>query len=140
MAIQKMIDSEISGICFTVHPVTEDKNQLVIEAGWGLGEAIVGGKITPDTYVIEKSKFVILDKNISEQKMMIVRDIKGTKEKKVSKSKKDEQKLKNKQIKLLAQICQKIEKHYKIPQDIEWAFEKNKFYIVQSRPITTLKK
>lgn len=140
VVVQKMVDCEVAGICFTVHPVTEDKNQLVIEAGWGLGEAIVGGKITPDTYVIEKSKFMILDKNISEQKMMIVRDIKGIKEEKVSKLKKDKQKLTDKQIKLLAQICQKIEKHYKIPQDIEWALEKNKFYIVQSRPITTLKK
>ena len=78
--IQKMIQSEISGICFTVHPVTENRNQMVIEAGYGLGEAIVGGKITPDTYVIDKKKMKILDKNIADQNMVIVREEQGVKE------------------------------------------------------------
>lgn len=133
-----MIQSEVSGICFTVHPVTKDKNQMVIEAGWGLGEAIVGGKITPDTYVIDKKSWTILDKNISGQEIMIVRNDNGTKEAEVPKAKQAKQKLPDKQILKLAQICQKIEAHYKKPQDIEWALEKGKFYITQSRPITTL--
>lgn len=138
VVVQKMIQSEVSGICFTVHPVTKDKNQMVIEAGWGLGEAIVGGKITPDTYIISKKDNTILDINISEQRIMVVRSPQGIKEKKVPKSKQEKQKLSNSQIKKLAQICEDIEKHYKFPQDIEWALEKGKFYIVQSRPITTL--
>jgi len=138
VAVQKMIQSEISGICFTVHPVTEDYDQMVIEAGYGLGEAIVGGKITPDTYVIHKINKNILDSNISKQKMMIVREGSGVKETIVPKTKQEKQKLADKRILELAKICQNIEKHYKKPQDIEWAFEKNKFYIVQSRPITTL--
>ena len=138
VVIQKMIQSEISGVVFTAHPVTKDKDQMVIEAGYGLGEAIVGGKITPDTYVIDKKKKTILDKNISRQKMMIVRNNSGTKEITVPKSKQNKQKLADKQIIKLAQICEKIEAHYKAPQDIEWAFEKGKFYIVQSRSITTL--
>lgn len=139
VVVQKMIQSEISGICFTVHPVTEDRNQMVIEAGWGLGEAIVGGKITPDTYVISKSSFTILDKNISEQQMMIVRKgTSGIKEAKVPKIKQNKQKLADKQILELAKICFKIEEHYAKPQDIEWALEKRKIYITQSRPITTL--
>jgi pyruvate,water dikinase len=147
VVVQKMIQSEVSGICFTVHPVTENRNQMVIEAGWGLGEAIVGGKITPDTYIIQKSKiknqndnskFKILDKNISEQGMMIVRSAKGTEEIAVPKVKRGKQKLTDRQIFALAKICLKIENHYAAPQDIEWAMEKNKFYIVQSRPITTL--
>jgi pyruvate,water dikinase len=140
VVIQKMIQSEISGICFTVHPVTEDKDQMVVEVGWGLGEAIVGGKITPDAYIVHKHKkgFGILDKNISKQEIMIVRTKSGTKETKVPKFKQEKQKLTDKQILKLAEICQKIEKHYSFPQDIEWAFEKGKFYIVQSRPITTL--
>jgi pyruvate,water dikinase len=143
VVVQKMVKSEVSGICFTVHPVTEDKRQMVIEAGWGLGEAIVGGKITPDTYVLDKPKTKnqkpkILDKNISEQKMMIVRGTKGTVEAKVPKAKQNIQKLSDQHILELAKICLGIEKHYKFPQDIEWALEKNKFYITQSRPITTL--
>ena len=147
VVIQKMIQSEVSGITFTVHPVTQDKNQMVIEAGYGLGEAIVGGKITPDTYIIDKSQFsisndliskLILEKNISEQKMMIARGKKGTEEKNVPENLREKQKLSDDKILELAEICLKIEKHYKFPQDIEWAAEKDKLFIVQSRPITTL--
>jgi len=138
VVVEKMVQSDISGICFTVHPVTEDRNQMVIEAGWGLGEAIVGGKITPDTYVISKKDWTIMDTNISQQEMMIIKSGSGVKEAKVSKSKQSKQKLSGKQIIKLAKLCQKIEDHYKFPQDIEFAIENNKIYITQSRPITTL--
>lgn len=143
VVVQKMVQSEISGIYFTAHPVTKDRNQMVIETGYGLGEAIVGGKITPDMYIIEKPNTKnqipkILDKNISEQLMMIVRNKNNTIEKTVPKIKQRKRKLMDKQIVDLASVCARIENHYRKPQDIEWAFEKNKFYIVQSRPITTL--
>lgn len=139
VVVQKMIQSEISGIAFTVHPVTKDYKQMIIEAGYGLGEAIVGGKITPDAYIVNKNpKMGILEKNISEQTMMIVRYKQGIREIIVPKSKQNKQKLTDAQILKLAKICRNIENHYKKPQDIEWAFEKGKFYIVQSRPITTL--
>ncbi|MBA7490647.1 Phosphoenolpyruvate synthase [subsurface metagenome] len=138
VAVQKMIDSEVSGIVFTVHPVTKDKNQMIIEAGWGLGEAIVGGQITPDNYVIDKVDNNIIDINVSEQTMMIVKKEGKTVEDKVPSGKQNKQKLNGKQILELAEICKSIEKHYGSPQDIEWAFESEKFYIVQSRPITTL--
>lgn len=150
VVIQEMIESEISGICFTVHPVTQDKNQMIIEAGWGLGEAIVSGSITPDAYVVSKPKaksqkskvseeFEILDINVAEQKKQIVCCLrKGVKWMAVLKSKQEKQKLSGRQIIELSKICVQIEKHYKKPQDIEWAMYKNKFYIVQSRPITTL--
>lgn len=138
VVVQKMVQSDVSGICFTVHPVTQDRNQMVIEAGWGLGEAIVGGKITPDTYVISKKDWVIMDTNISDQEMMIIRQGNGIKETKVPKPKQSIQKLSGKQIIQLAKLCQKIEDHYGKPQDIEFAIEKDKLYITQSRPITTL--
>lgn len=140
VVVQKMIQSEVSGIAFSVHPVTEDYNQLIIEAGFGLGEAIVSGQITPDSYVVHKKQKDILDINISEQDKELV---KGTKEnvwKKVPTSKKSKQKLSGKQILQLAEAVLEIEKHYKFPVDVEWALEKNKFYITQSRPITTLGK
>jgi len=138
VVIQKMIQSDVSGICFTVHPVTQDTNQMVIETGWGLGEAIVGGKITPDTYVIDKSNWIIIDTNISDQEMMMVKSGSGIKETEVPEKTQSIQKLPNKQIIQLAKLCQKIEDHYKCPQDIEFAIENNKIYITQSRPITTL--
>jgi pyruvate,water dikinase len=140
VVVQKMVQSEIAGVCFTTHPVTKDKNQLIIEAGWGLGEAIVGGHITPDSYVVDKRNWKVIDINVSEQEKMIVRKKTGIGNMwiKVPKKIQNKQKLENKQIIELAKLCTQIEKHYKFPCDIEWAFEKGNFYIVQSRPITTL--
>ena len=138
VVIQEMVQSEISGIAFTVHPVTKDRNQMVIEAGFGLGEAIVSGQITPDTYVVHKDDFSILDINVSEQTMAIVKSGAKNIHKKLSAKRGGKQKLSGKQIVEIAKLCKKIEQHYKHPQDIEWAFCKGKFFITQSRPITTL--
>lgn len=140
VAVQKMVDSEISGIAFSVHPITQDDNQIVIEAGFGLGEVIVSGQITPDSYIIEKKPLNILDVNINTQLRGVYRDKNGgNKWKEISKTKGESQVLSDNQIVKLSKIILKIEKHYNFPCDIEWALEKNKFYIVQSRPITTLK-
>lgn len=140
VVIQKMVESEISGICFTVHPVTEDQNQMIIEAGWGLGDAIVSGAITPDSYVIDKRDWSLMDINISPQTKKVNKDDKngGVKWSAVEAKSQEIQKLTGKEIIELAKICVGIEKHYKAPQDIEWAMFKSKFYITQSRPITTL--
>jgi len=139
VVVQKMIDSEISGIAFSVHPITEDPNQLIIEAGYGLGEAIVSGQVTPDSYVVEKDPQRIIDKNISQQKRAIVKvSGGGNKWKDISESKQEKQKLTDEEIIKLTNIIEKIEKHYGFPCDIEWAMVDNKFYITQSRPITTL--
>lgn len=150
VVVQKMVQSDISGIAFTVHPVTEDYDQMIIEAGFGLGEAIVSGQITPDSYVVSKSKKEIIDIYISEQTKKMVR---GRDKKQVDIEDKNsanhwvklgmegkKQKMDSKKILTLAKICQNIEDHYKFPCDIEWAIEKGKIYITQSRPITTLKK
>lgn len=144
VVIQKMVQSEISGITFTVHPVTEDPDQMIIEAGHGLGEAIVGGLITPDSYIIGKKDLSITDISVSKQEKKLVRAAKmgkdgGNKWVKISAQENEKQKLSGKQIMELAGICLGIEKHYGFPCDIEWAYEGGKFYITQSRPITTLK-
>ncbi|MDD5627392.1 MAG: PEP/pyruvate-binding domain-containing protein [Patescibacteria group bacterium] len=138
VVIQKMVESEVAGVCFTVHPVTGDRNQMVIEASWGLGEAVVGGKVTPDCYVVDKQKMKIIDITVNEQLIEIKRIGEKTKEIKVSLSRASKQCLPLPKIIALAQICKKIEAHYGFPCDIEWAVEKDKIYIVQSRPITTL--
>ena len=138
VVVQKMANSEVSGVCFTVHPVTRDRDQMIIEGGWGLGEAIVQGIITPDSYVVEKSTLKLIDVNVNSQEKQIVKGLKLTVEKPVPAAKKDKQKISEKQVKELAKICIGIEKHYGFPCDIEWALEKGKFYITQSRPITTL--
>ena len=139
VVVQKMVDSEKSGIAFSVHPITEDKNQLIIEAGFGLGEAIVSGQITPDSYVVEKNNWQILDKNINEQKKQLVRSKQeGNEWKNISEKKGKEQVLSDEEILELAGLILKIEKHFSFPVDVEWAKEGDKFYILQSRPITTL--
>ena len=139
VAVQKMVESEVSGIAFSVHPVTEDYNQLIIEAGFGLGEAIVGGNITPDSYVVEKKPRRIIDKNISVQDRGLFRKAAGGNEwRDLSGADGGKQKLSDDEILKFAEVIVGIEKHYGFPCDIEWATEKGKFYILQSRPITTL--
>jgi pyruvate,water dikinase len=141
VVVQKMVQSEVSGIAFSVHPVTEDYNQLIIEAGFGLGEAIVSGSITPDSYVVEKKPLRIIDKNISLQERGLYKTaVGGSKWQAIKPSQGQKQALTDTQIIKLSQIICQIEKHYNFPCDIEWAYEKGKFYIVQSRPITTLTK
>lgn len=138
VVIQKMVNSEKSGIAFSVHPVTEDPNQLIIEAGFGLGEAIVSGQITPDSYVVEKDKMNILDINVSEQERGMYRDDNGGNQWKDLGEKGSQQVLTGKQILELSELIMKIEKHYGFPCDIEWAMAEDEFFVTQSRPITTL--
>lgn len=138
VVVQKMIESEKSGIAFSVHPITQDKNQIIIEAGFGLGEAIVSGSITPDAYVVLKKENKILDINVHAQTKMLCRDSDGGNSWIELGEKGAEQVLNEKEILELAQIVKNIENHYDKPQDIEWAFSDGKFYITQSRPITTL--
>ena len=136
VVVQEMINPEISGVCFTQNPVTKNKNQIVIEAGYGIGEAIVKGLITPDRYLIKKDELIIEDVNIGFQKIVIRQSKEGTKTTKLENEKQYKQKLNGRQMIELSTLCKKIEKIYKRPQDIEWTFENNKFNIVQSRPIT----
>lgn len=139
VVIQKMVQSEVSGIAFSVHPVTEDHNQLIIEAGLGLGEAIVSGSLTPDSYVVEKEPRRILDKSIAEQeKGIFKKGNEGNEWRGIPKEERGTQKLNDKEILELSELVLKIENHYGFPCDIEWAREGGQFYITQSRPITTL--
>lgn len=139
VVVQQMVASEISGIAFSVHPVTEDYNQLIIEAGYGLGEAIVSGQITPDSYVVEKNPRNILDINVQAQERGMYRAADGgNKWRDIPTQQGEKQTLTNEQILELSEIILRIENHYGFPCDIEWAWEGGKFYIVQSRPITTL--
>ncbi len=148
VVVQKMVNSEKSGIAFSVHPVTQDYNQLIIEAGYGLGEAIVSGQITPDGYVVEKDPRNILDKNINTQTKKLIRAKNGGNQwQDIQEDEGQVSVLTDKQILELTDIILKIENHYGTPQDIEWAYEAcpnteggrdGKFFITQSRPITTL--
>ncbi len=136
--VQKMVQSDVAGIMFTVNPVTNDKNQIVIEAVWGLGEKIVQGAYTPDHYLVQKQTYKILQKQVNSQTKYMTLSRNQNKELKVPSSRQNKPKLTDDQIIKLAKLGQKIQQHYFFPQDIEWAMEKNVLYIVQSRPVTTI--
>lgn len=138
LVIQQMVESEVSGVMFTIDPVTNDTSKVVIEAIYGLGEYIVQGTVTPDHYEVNKSSLSFIDKHISEQQIALKK--KGTENSQVSipASARSEQKLPDHEIIELAKLGIAIENHYYFPQDIEWAKEKGKLFIVQTRPITTI--
>jgi len=142
VVIQKMINSEKSGVMFTINPVSNDENEIIIEAGFGLGDSIVSGAISPNRYVIDKNKEVINDKKIPGQDWMFTRDINTgrTKKQTINDHKSKEQVLTDGEIISLSKIAKQIEGHYGCPQDIEYAIENNRLYIVQTRAVTTQKK
>lgn len=136
--VQKMVQSEKSGIMFTIDPVSNDKEKIIIEAGWGLGEAIVSGSVTPDRYVVNKKDLQILIKEVNLQDWKITKVDEINKHVTVPKEEQKAQKLSDEEIKKLAEFGVKIDEHYQFSQDIEWAIEGNNIYFVQSRPVTTL--
>ncbi len=138
VVVQKMIDSDKSGVIFSKDPSKKNDN-VIVEAVWGLGEGIVSGAITPDNYVVSEGK--IIEKKINEKKIAYTRNSGGAKETvKLTADKSKQQVLKDTEVKKLAEISLQLEKHYQKPQDIEFAIEAGNIYIVQTRPITTLER
>jgi pyruvate, water dikinase len=133
--VQLMVQSEVSGIMFTVNPVTNNRDEVSVEAAFGLGQPIVSGELTPDQYLVNKKSGKITYRFVATQTWQFTEDGKVPVSKKYQKT----QKMMNKHIVALAKLGMEIEDHYDHPQDIEWGMEKGKLYIVQSRPVTTLK-
>ncbi len=140
VVVQKMVNSDTAGVMFSVHPVTKDYNEMIIEGSFGLGEMVVSGAISPDSYIVTKKPFEIKEIYIAEKRKAMFRNIDGQNyEKELSEVESNKQVLTKKQVFELAKMGLKIEEHYSKPQDIEWAYENDVLYITQSRPITTLK-
>ena len=138
--VQKMVNSEKSGIMFTVNPATNHADEIVIEAIYGLGELIVGGEVNPDLYLVDKKSREIKKIEVRKKDYALFRNDKGENEKKlIPKDRQERQVLNDKQIKELARIGKKLEEHYGQPQDVEWAVEKEEVFIVQTRAVTTFK-
>lgn len=146
--VQKMVNSECAGVMFTIDPSNNDLDHISIEAAYGLGEVVVLGAITPDRYLVDKKTLEIASREIFKQEWMLTResgsgdtgDLSVLKKESipVGAEKQEAQKITDEQILELAKIALKIEEHYGKPQDTEWALEKGKIYMVQSRPVTTL--
>lgn len=137
VVVQKMVFPEASGILFTADPVTSNRKMLSIDASFGLGEALVSGLVSADNYKVKEGE--IVDKVISTKKVAIYAlEEGGTETKQINSAQQKLQTLSEQQILQLAQIGRQIEAYFGCPQDIEWCLVDNTFYIVQSRPITTL--
>ncbi len=142
--VQRMVQSEAAGVMFTVEPNTSDRTSITIESVLGLGEMIVSGDVTPDHYLVNKADMKILAKEIKKQEWKLVK--KAGAHGKLDNVKIDltpeeqaRQKITDTEIVKLAKIGKQLEDHYGFPQDIEWATEKGEIYIVQTRPVTTIK-
>ncbi|OGO01512.1 MAG: phosphoenolpyruvate synthase [Chloroflexi bacterium RBG_13_53_26] len=144
VVVQRMVQSEVSGVVFTAEPLSSDNDKIIIEAAYGLGEAVVSGELTPDMYLLDKEPLSLLERRIAAQDWQLVRnphseDRRHNIKVAIPAAKQNEQKLSDGDILALARVAKTIEDLYKCPQDIEWAKEGGKIYIVQARPITTLK-
>lgn len=147
VVIQKMVNSEKSGVMFTANPISLNKDEMMINASYGLGEAVVSGMVTPDEYIIDKRTHEIISKNIASKNFMVVekKDHVGTEKVNIEDYLGNEfvekECLSKDEIRTLIERGIKVEKLYGSPQDTEWAFDKDtkEFYFLQSRPITTLK-
>lgn len=138
VVIQKMVESEVSGVLFTADPVNQDTNKMMLNASWGLGEGIVSGKVTPDIYTYSKVEKGILNKRLGDKDILICYADTGIEEKKTPAEQKSRFCLSDKEALGIFEMGQKVEDHYGSPQDIEWAIEDGKLYLLQARPITTL--
>ena len=138
VVIQEMIESEKSGVLFTVNPVNKKENEMQINASFGLGESVVSGRVTADSYIIDKSG-KIAQVNIGSKETQIIYGDKETVEVAVSSDKRKTRALNDREILELMKCGLEIEKHYRMPMDIEWAIKNDIVYILQARAITTLK-
>jgi len=142
--VQKMVQSQASGVMFTIEPVTSDSNHIIIEAVHGLGEAIVSGEVTPDLYIIDKKTTRIVSKKLARQEHQLVRNPGAAGEEaniweEIPPEEQSRQKVTDEEIIKIATLGKKLEDWYQFPQDIEWAKENSEIYIVQTRPVTTIK-
>lgn len=141
VVVQRMVNSEKSGIMFTINPATNQEDEIVIEAVYGLGEAIVGGEISPDTYILDKNTKAVKSMLVKKKEWGLFRNELGNNVKlDISKEKQERQVVPDSEIKELARLGKRIEEHYGSPQDIEWAIEKSQVMIVQARAVTTFQK
>jgi len=140
VVVMGLVQSETSGVAFTAHPVTGNRDQVVINASWGLGEAIVSGVVTPDSFVIHKQTGKLLERDIYAKELAIYPhpDGGGTFERHLSSDQAKAPSLSDDQAREVARVATRVESHYGSPQDIEWAWAANQIFVLQSRPITTL--
>lgn len=138
VVIQLLIPANAAGILFTANPVNGKRSEMVINAAWGLGEAIVGGLVTPDTITVDRLTGHIIQRETAEKQVMTIRTVSGTMEQPVPEHLKNKPAINDAQAVALIHFGVQIEEQYGMPMDVEWALADEKFSILQARPITAL--
>jgi phosphoenolpyruvate synthase/pyruvate phosphate dikinase len=141
VVVMKLVPSETSGIAFTAHPVTGSLDQVIINSSFGLGEAIVSGRVTPDSFLIDKRDFRLLEREIYPKELAVFPHPGGgggVIEEKLTPDRQRAASLTDEQATAVARLAVEVEAHYGSPQDIEWGMYNGQLYLLQSRPITTL--
>ena len=137
--VQTLVAADVSGVIFTADPITGERGNLLIEACFGLGEALVSGKVTPDRFVVRKKRLKLWSRTISEKKLECVLDTDGSiQEHAIEEERSISVTLDKRQMRRLAKLAISIEAEFGCPQDIEWAICDRKIHLLQSRPITAL--
>ena len=138
LLIQQLVPADVSAVVFSANPVNGNREEAVINASWGLGESIVGGTVTPDTYIVRKSDLTVVDRQISEKLQMTVSVPGGTNEVGVPRFMRSQPALNDAQTVEMAAMASDLEKKLGWPVDIECAIHKGQLCLLQCRPITTL--
>ncbi|MBC7250311.1 MAG: phosphoenolpyruvate synthase [Anaerolineae bacterium] len=138
VVVQRLVPAEAAGVLFTANPVTGRRDQVTISAAWGLGEAVVGGLVTPDTIIVAKATARVLERQTADKQVMTVRVDGGTEERPVPESLRRAPVLSDEQAAELTRLGAQIEELYGMPMDIEWALADGVFSVLQARPITAL--
>ena len=140
VVVQVMVSSEVSGILFTANPATGERSEIIINASFGLGEAVVSGQVTPDTYIVDKGTLSAKDTIIGPKEQQMVADgSQGTRLADVDEGSRGQSSLTDDMLRQLSRTAIDIEKLYDgVPQDIEWAVVDEDLYLLQSRPVTNL--
>jgi pyruvate,water dikinase len=141
VVVQRMVQSEKSGVVFTVDPASRNTDHLVIEAAWGLGEVVVGGQVAPDRYILEKSTGRVVQRVPGRKAFLLTRDPATGQNVRVELAgdpRESQLVLDDAELRAILDTAVRAEAHYKVPQDMEFAIERGKLFVTQSRPITTL--
>lgn len=142
VVVMELVRSEVAGVAFTVNPLTGDQGEIVINASWGLGEAVVSGRVTPDSFVVRKQDLYLTAREIYDKELQIEPDPaggSGTVALPVDAARVRAPALNDAQVGAIARLCRRIEEFYGCPQDVEWAITGSSLFLLQSRPVTALR-
>ncbi|MCC7119523.1 MAG: hypothetical protein IT310_13445 [Anaerolineales bacterium] len=138
VVVQKMVAADVAGVLFTVNPITNQKDEMLVNAAYGLGESVVSGRVTPDTFKIARKRFRVLEQTCGTKATRIDMTSGSTAEIETASAERERLSLDDADLRRLSALGEQVEKYYGAPQDIEWALANDQLYLLQTRPVTSL--